>query len=418
MANHGYSHARTFYRFILISTIALFLAVLSGAAIGLWKRAVLLPSYIFFFSFAAFSVMLFQTVLTRRPEHLPALDLREQRGMLTIAILVSALSVASELALLPWLKIFAGLLLGIAVVAHGRRVWTGTPLRQIWRHVAYRYFITDMLFLLVAAIGLFALGWKQTWPNFPLIPDFLRPAIVFLGASFPLTLTFTGYLYRYARANGGLSQAEERLFDGWYYVLVGGVLFFLIVILLNLRALMLSIAILLALGVFTVNGAFARRLARNARSVGMLYAFVGLSGLLAASSAGIALILSATPFVPAGDNPILLSHVHLAQLGWVCISYWGALYTLWPMMVNLDRGHADWLPLDRSYPPYARGLAYLQLVFALTGLVLLLRSHFTGSVPLMRASGLTYAVATLLPLPILSSLRAAGTRTRENVVNY
>jgi hypothetical protein len=417
MADRAYSHAQTFYRYVVISTTALFLAVLSGAAIGLWKRAVLLPSYIFFFSFAAFSVMLFQTILTRRPEQLPALDLREQRGMLAIALLVSGLSVASELALVPWLKIIAGLLLGGAVIEHGRRVWEDTPLRQIWQHVAYRYFITDMFFLLIAAIGLFALGWKETWPDFPFIPDFLRPATVFLGASFPLTLTFTGYLYRYARANGGLSQAEERLFNGWYYVLVGGVLFFLIVILLDLRALMLGIAILLAIGVFSVNSLFAGRLARNAGSVGMLYAFVGLSGLLAASSAGIALILSGTPTIPAGENPILLSHVHLAQLVWVCISYWGALYTLWPMMIRLDHGKTDWLPLSRSYPAPARALAYLQLALAVVGVVLLLRSHFTGSVPLMRAGGLIYAIATLLPLPILSWQRAADTRARENVVN-
>jgi hypothetical protein len=275
-----------------------------------------------------------------------------------------------------------------------------------------------MLFLLVAAVGLFALGWKQTWPDFSLIPDFLRPATVFLGASFPLTLTFTGYLYRYARANGGLSQIEQRIFDGWYYLLVGGVLFFLVVILLDLRDLMLSIAVVLALGVFVVNALFAPRLARNPRSVGMLYAFVGLMGLLAASSAGIALILSGTPTIPAGENPILLSHVHFAQLIWVCISYWGALYTLWPMLLRLDRGRVDWLPLDRAYPDRARWVAYLQLGLALVGVILLARSHFSESIMLMRVSGVLYVVATLLPLPVLRWAQGADTREAENVVNY
>jgi hypothetical protein len=417
MDDRPYSHARTFYRYVVISTACLLLAVLSGAAIGLWERATLLPSYIFFFSFAAFSVMLFQTILTRRPERLPGLDLREQRGMLAIALAVSGLAVVSELALIPWLKIIAGLLLGGAVIEHGRRVWAGDRLRQIWGHVAFRFFITDMFFLLVAGVGLFALGWKETWPGFPLIPAFLRPSTVFLGASFPLTLTFTGYLYRYARANGGLSRTEERVFDGWYYMLVGGVLFFLVVILLDLRELMLGIATVLAIGVFIVNALFAGRLVRNPHSVGMLYAFVGLAGLLAASSAGIALILSHTPTFPAGENPILLSHVHLAQLGWVCISYWGALYTLWPMMVRLDRGRVDWLPLDGFYPPAARRLAALQLVLAVTGTILLARSHFAGGVALMRASGLIYAVATLLPLPVLRWGYKADTRAAEIVVN-
>lgn len=417
MTDHGYSHARTFYRYIVISTAALFLAVMSGAAIGLWERATLLPSYIFFFSFAAFSVMLFQTILTRGPSGLSALDLREQRGILAVALVVSVLSVVSELALIPWLKIIAGLLLGVTVIEHGRHVWAGFRLSEIWRHVAMRFFITDMLFLLVAAVGLFALGWKQTWPGFPLIPDFLRPATVFLGASFPLTLTFTGYLYRYARANGGLSRAEERVFDVWYYLLVGGVLFFLIVILFDLRDLMLGIATVLAIGVLTVNALFASRLARNPDSVGMLYAFVGLSGLLAASSAGVALILSGTPTIPAGENPILLSHVHFAQLGWVCISYWGALYTVWPMMVRLDRGQVDWLPVDRSYPRAARRLATLQLVMAVTGAILLARSHFTNDTALMRASGLIYALATLVPLVVLQWQRTADSRTSDNVVN-
>jgi hypothetical protein len=274
-----------------------------------------------------------------------------------------------------------------------------------------------MVFLLVAAVGLFALGWKQTWPDFPLIPDFLRPATVFLGASFPLTLTFTGYLYRYARANGGLSQTEERIFDGWYYLLVGGVLFFLIVILLDLRGLMLGIAIILALGVFLVNALFAPRLARDPDSVGMLYAFVGLSGLLAASSAGIALILSGTPTIPAGENPILLSHVHFAQLIWVCISYWGALYTLWPMILRLDRGQINWLPLDHTYPLRARWLAYLQLALALIGVILLVRSHFTDGIILMRISGIIYAAATLFPLLVLRWQRAADTRADQIVVN-
>ena len=417
MVDRPYSHARTFYRYVTISTGCLLLAVLSGAAIGLWERATLLPSYIFFFSFAAFSVMLLQTILTRRPEQLAGLDLREQRGMLAAALAVSGLAVVSELALIPWLKIVAGLLLGGAVIEHGRRAWAGHTLRPIWGHVALRFFLTDMFFLLVAAVGLFALGWKETWPTFPLIPAFLRPATVFLGASFPLTLTFTGYLYRYARANGGLSAAEERLFDGWYYLLVGGVLSFLVVILLDLRGLMLGMATVLAIGVFAINALFAGRLARNPHSVGMRYAFVGLTGLLAASAAGIALILSGTPTFPAGENRILLSHVHFAQLGWVCISYWGALYTLWPMMVRLDRGRVDWLPLDGFYPPAARRLAALQLALAVIGTLLLARSHFTGGIGLMRVSGLIYAAATLVPLGVLRMGQRADSRAAEIVVN-
>ncbi len=209
------SHARTFQTFATVSTICLFLAALSGALIGLSPRMKLLPSYVFFFSFAAFSVMMFQTTLARSPRRLPQLDLSKQKSSLIAALVVSGLAVFSELTLIPWPKIIAGIILGIAVIIHGYHIWKGFTLEQIWSHIALRFFATDMVFLLVAAVGLFALGWKETWPDFPLIPEFLRPSTVFLGASFPLTLTFTGYLHCYADANGGLSKWEHRIFDWW-----------------------------------------------------------------------------------------------------------------------------------------------------------------------------------------------------------
>jgi hypothetical protein len=413
VSERPYSHARTYQVYATISTVCLFLAVLSGALIGLSERMKLLPSYIFFFSFAAFSVMLFQTILTHPPQQLGQLDLREQRGILAVALIVSALCVFSELTLIPWPKIPAGLMLGVAVIVHGWRVWRGHRPREIWDDITYRFFITDMFFLLVAAVGLFALGWKETWPDFGLIPAFLRPATVFLGASFPLTLTFTGYLYRFAQVNGGLSAREERVMDWWYTILVGGVVSFLAVILLDLRVVMQAMAATLAVGVFVVNALFAGRLARHPRSVPTLYAYLGLAGLLAASTAGNCLIASNTPTIPAGQNPLLLSHVHMAQLLWVCISFWGIQYTLWPMMLQLDRNAqagapnrmVAWLPADSPYPAAARALIVLQLGLAIGSVGFKVASHMRDDYPMMVASGLAYAAATLLPLPILESLK-------------
>jgi hypothetical protein len=367
----------------------------------------LLPSYIFFFSFAAFSVMLFQTILARPADQLGRLDLREQRGLALVTVIVSLLCVVSELTLIPWLKVPAGILLAVAVASHAIRVWEGRTLPAIWRNVAWRFFVTDMLFLLVAAIGLAALGWKETWPQFPLIPAFLRPSTVFLGASFPLTLTFTGYLYLFADQNGGLSSIEHRMMDGWYYVLVGGVLLFLVVILLDLRGMMQTLAIVLLAGVWAVTYLFARRLLRSPGAVHLLYGTIGLVGLLATSAAGNALIASRTPTIPAGANPILLSHVHFAQLGWVCISFWGIQYTLWTTLLAWDRRQPGWLPLGADYPLPARITAYLQLVLAVGGVALLSASHLLDDLALMRVSGLMYAVATLLPLVILRQLESA-----------
>ncbi len=411
MSKKAVSNTRLFQRYVTVSTICLFLSALSGALIRLSDRMKLLPSYIFFFSFAAFSVMLFQTILTRSPDRLPELELGEQKGLLFAALTVSALSVFSELTLIPWPKILAGLILGVAVLFHGYRIWRGFTLQQIWKHIALRFFITDMFFLLVAAVGLFALGWKETWPDFPLIPDFLHPSTVFLGASFPLTLTFTGYLYCLAEARGGLSSLEQRIFDWWYYILVGGVLSFLAIILLDLRALMQAMALTLATGVFIINLLFVPRLARNPKSVSLLFALIGLTGLLAASTAGNCLIASNTPTIPAGENPLLLSHVHMAQLIWVCISFWGILYTLWPMMLRLDAGEVDWIPLGDDYPTGARLLAYLQLVLALGGLTLLVASHLMHSSTLMVLSGLIYAASTVIPIPMLNLLRSAHRQT-------
>lgn len=395
----------TFRTFSTISAACLFVSTLAGATTGISERFRLLPPYIFFFSFAAFSVMMFQTVLARSPERLADLDLDEQREVLVSALVTSGLCVISELAAIPWLKIVGGVILGVAVLQHGMRVWRGYSLAQIWRHVALRFFVTDMLFLLVAAVGLSALGWKETWPDSRLIPAFLRPATVFLGASFPLTLTFTGYLYCYAEANGGLSKVEARIMDGWYYLLVGGVLVFLLVILLDLRSLMLSLSLLLATGVLTVNLVFVPRLARHPTSIGYLYGFLGLVGLLAASTAGVALILSKTQTIPAGGNPILLSHVHIAQLHWVCVSFWGIQYTLWPMMIELDRGRVLWLPLGDSYPSPIRRLIVIQLALALGGLSMLVTSHLQGSYPLLAIAGIVVAAATLMPVLVLGQIK-------------
>lgn len=406
------SHASTFHTYATVSTACLFLSALAGAFIRVSPRFKLLPSYIFFFSFAAFAVMLFQSILARGADRLPDLDLREQRGTLVATVVVSGLCVASELAAVGWPKILAGIILGVAALHHGLRIWRGISLRRIWQDVALRFFATDMCFLLVAAVGLVALGCKETWPTLALIPRFLRPSTVFLGASFTLTLTITGFLYLLAQADGGLTLREDRILDWWYYLLVGGVLVFLVGILLDLRVVMQILALVLAAGVFVINLLFVPRLVRNPGSLALLYALVALMGLLAASTAGNGLIASHTPTVPAGKNPLLLAHVHLAQLGWVCISFWGILYTLWPMMLRLDTEPAvgavrlaNWLPLATNYPPAARAIAYLQLVLALAGTVGLVTSQLLPSHLLMVISGLVFATATLAPVSVLWLLK-------------
>ncbi len=198
-------------------------------------------------------------------------------------------------------------------------------------------------------------------------------------------------------------------------MLVGGVLVFLLVILLDLRALMQILALVLAAWVFVLNLLFVPRLVRNPGSLALLYALVALMGLLAASTAGNALIASHMPTIPAGENPVLLAHVHLAQLGWVCISFWGILYTLWPMMLRLDADPAmggvrpaNWLPLATCYPPAARAMAYLQLVVAIAGMVGLVASQLLPSDSLMVISGLVFAAATLAPLPVMWLLKRNG----------
>jgi hypothetical protein len=179
---------------------------------------------------------------------------------------------------------------------------------------------------------------------------------------------------------------------------------------------MLTMALTLATGVFIINLLFARRLAQHPKSIGFLFAFIGLSGLLATSTAGVSLIISNTPTIPAGQNPILLSHVHMAQLMWVCISFWGILYTLWPMMLELDQGKVLWLPPGNDYSSNTRRLVILQLGLALGGLTLLVISHLTKSHPIMVISGLAYAAATLMPLPVMRSIRKLAHAPKDDII--
>ena len=140
--------------------------------------------------------------------------------------------------------------------------------------------------------------------------------------------------------------------------------------------------------------------------------------MLAASTAGNCLIASNTPTIPAGQNPLLLSHVHMAQLLWVCISFWGIQYTLWPTMLGLDESAqakvrsatVAWLPVDIAYPTAGRVLIYLQLILAVGAVVIKVASHMRDDYPMMVASGLAYTAATLLPLPILGTFRRSYQR--------
>ena len=95
----------------------------------------------------------------------------------------------------------------------------------------------------------------------------------------------------------------------------------------------------------------------------------------------------------------------MAQLGWVCVSFWGILYVLWPMVQQLDAGKVSWLPLLDESRPLARGMAILQLVLAVGGLSALVASHLLHDRSLMIMSGLAYAGSTLMPLLMLNLLK-------------
>jgi hypothetical protein len=397
--------------FLTFSVMVAVTAVMAGAFGVLTGNAFLkkIHPYIFFIGFGNSSILLFNRYLTSAIYPELRIDPARQRRYLYAVSTALVLVTASVLADQPLLKAAAGLLLLAVVVQPLTEILGTLPVSKIWENVSGRYYIFDVIFLLVANLGLFTLGLKEAYPSIGIIPFFVTQSSYFLGSSFPLSISVMGFLYTYAWRLTPKMELAKKLFGIWFYIFVGGVLFFLVVILLGQYLGMMLISHLLMLGVLALLVAFALFLNDYFRSSfahpALAFLLGGLAFLFATSGFGIMNIYFARGILFGSYPPILQdkmwiyhSHTHAALLGWIILSFTGMIYIVIPAIQKagtlelLQTGDPLAQVLDRS----TMSKAFVQLTVMLISAATIILSFFTGDQLTLGIGGVVYGLALYL----------------------
>jgi len=284
-----------------------------------------------------------------------------------------------------------------------REIFTTLSIPKIWKEVSVRYYIFDVLFLLNANLGLFTLGLKEAFPHQTIIPFFVTQSSYFLGSSFPLSISVMGFLYTYAWSKSSKRELIKRLFSLWFYIFVGGVLLFLIVILAGYYSGMMLISHILLFGVMALLGSFAIYLynffKQNFHHPALAFLLSGLALLFATSGFGIMNIyfMKGLPF---GTFPplrpdrmwIYHAHTHAALLGWITCSFIGMIYIVLPSIVrsnSLELLRSDSV-LSAILSEGSRKKAFRQLTVLLLAATAIILAFFLDNHMMLSVSGFIF----------------------------
>jgi hypothetical protein len=394
--------------FLSVSVTVITLASFLGAT-GAWTGNLLLLKlhpYLFFIGFGNAAILILNRYLTAAiyPE-LKINPIKQQRYI--FAVLLSLVLITVSIAMeWPLLKAFTGLLLMIVVAGPLREIFTTLSISRIWKEVSVRYYIFDVLFLLNANLGLLTLGLKEAFPEQGIIPFFVTQSSYFLGSSFPLSISVMGFLYTYAWSRSSKSDLVRKLFSIWFYVFVGGVLAFLIVILTGYYFGMMLISHLLLLGVMVLLGSFALYLYnffnQNFHHPALAYLLSGLALLFATSAYGIMNIyfLKGIPFgtkppLPLERMWIYHSHTHAALLGWITFSFIGMIYIVIPAIVrqNSLEDLRSQRALSSLLPQLTMQKAFKQLTVMLLSATAVLLAFFLNNNALLGVAGFLFGAS-------------------------
>jgi len=303
----------------------------------------------------------------------------------------------------PLLKALTGLLLMILVAGPIREIFTTLSIPKIWKEVSVRYYIFDVLFLLNANLGLFTLGLKEAFPHQQIIPFFVTQSSYFLGSSFPLSISVMGFLYTYAWSKSSKRELVKRLFSLWFYMFVGGVLLFLILILTGNYLGMMLISHTLLFGVIALLVSFALYLynffKKNFHHPALAFLLSGLALLFATSGFGImniyflkGIAFGTVPPLPIDRMWIYHAHTHAALLGWITCSFIGMIYIVIPSIVpssSLDTLRSD-SALSAILGEVTRKKAFRQLTALLLSATAIIVAFFLENGTLLSISGLIF----------------------------
>jgi len=396
--------------FLSVSVIVITVAALCGA-FGVFSDSAFLLKvhpYIFFTGFGNLAILLFNRYLTAAIYPELHIDPARQRQFVFAVLVALLLVVAAVAADLPSLKAAAGLLLMGIVVIPLYEIITTLSISKIWKEVSVRYYIFDVVFLLNANLGLFTLGLKEAFPDNGIIPTFVTQSSYFLGSSFPLSISVMGFLYTYAWRRSSKKELAKKLFSLWFYLFVGGVLYFLIVILMGDYLGMMLISHILTFGVMALLytfGVFLRNWFRNNFAhPALAFMLGGLAFLLATSAFGIlniyyakGILFGSYPPIRGDKMWIYHSHTHSALLGWIALSFIGMIYIVLPAIQrenSLELLHSG-DPLEQLLDNGTMRRAFVQLTVMLVSGVVTIVSFFTGDSLALGLGGLFYASGAL-----------------------
>ncbi|NTV01449.1 MAG: hypothetical protein HGB04_01500 [Chlorobiaceae bacterium] len=414
--------------FLTFSVIVITTAALAGAFGVLSKNAFLqkIHPYIFFTGFGNTAILLLNRYLTAAIY--PELTIRPERQRRYLYAISTALAlvVASVLFALPLLKAAAGLLLLALVVQILFEVLSVLSVKSIWENVSGRYYFFDVIFLFVANLGLFTLGLNEAWPSNGIIPFFVTQSSYFLGSSFPLSISVMGFLYTYAWRNTPKMELARKLFGIWFFVFVGGVLFFLVVILIGQYVSMMLISHLLMFGVIALLATFAVFMNNYFRChfahPALAFLLGGLAFLLATSGYGImniyygkGILFGTYPPIRPDKMWIYHSHTHAALLGWITLSFTGMIYIVFPAIQRT--GTLELLqsgdPLEQQLDRSTMSKAFVQLTAMLLSASVIILSLYTGEEAALGIGGITYGCSVLLLRRNLMRDPALGMRVKR-----
>lgn len=411
MASYSQSHENlsgVARLFLVVSASVIAVASIAGGAGTLLQSELLLTlhPYLFFIGFGNLAILILNRYLTAAIYPELTIDPARQRSYIALVLLALGMITIAVALKLPLLKAATGLLLMAVVSVPLREIFSKLSIPAIWKEVSVRYYIFDVIFLMVANLGLFTLGLKEAFPDFSIIPFFVTQSSYFLGSSFPLSISVMGFLYAYAWSRSPKRELAKQLFSLWFYIFVGGVLFFLVVILIGHYWSMMLISHFLMFGVMAMLASFAVYLNNFFHSKfhhpALAFLLSGLSLLFATSGYGImniyfmqGITFGTRPPLPFEQMWIYHSHTHAALVGWISFSFMGMMYIVIPSI--LRSGSLETLRSDNALSALldaeSMKRAFAQLTIMVLAAMAMLLAFFLQQQLILGVAGVLFGVA-------------------------
>ncbi len=311
--------------------------------------------YIFFIGFGNLSILILNKYLTSFINE--KLKISPKLQLIYIITVLTAVFFILFSHPFPVFKIISGSILFILITYHLFYIFKTISIKEILKSISLKYYIADAVFLLNAAMGLFALGIKETFDNPWFIPFFVNKSAYFLGSSFPLSISTMGFLYTYVISKTKKADLVKLFFNLWFYTFVFGVLIFYFVILINNYLGMMLMSNSLIFGVIIILTLFIKSFynfyKNNIFNTGLIYLLIGIVLLISAGVFGVLNIYYLQPWIASG-NPLTAKfplpelkmfnyhlHTHNALMGWISFSFLGMIHLVSPIILNKDIDKRD-----------------------------------------------------------------------------